>query len=443
MKNLYFSILITLSCFVFVNGQTSDNPWAISIGANLVSVQDDAVDSKIGFGVPAVSLSRYIAGGFSIGAQYSLNSVEVDNADLDYAAIEAILKYNLSEGNVFPYLFAGYGLSNFEKDSSADGIFPSAGTGRTYLGGVGLNFRLSDNMLLNASTSYRSSNEKGSFNHLQHVVGFSYVFGAGDTDKDGVSDKKDECPEVPGLKEFNGCPDTDGDGIPDNKDACPEEAGSPELNGCPDADGDGIADKDDACPDAAGTVEMNGCPDSDGDGVADNIDKCPQEAGDAANDGCPWADRDGDGVADKDDTCPDEAGTVANNGCPEVPQKLVDFLGVENARLLFVVNSAAISEDSKMKLSELAKLMSDYPKASIVIEGHASSDGSMEYNQTLSEKRAESVKNALVEMGVGADRLEAVGYGETKPSSDNNSQGGRAANRRVEFDRKVEIKVAE
>jgi OOP family OmpA-OmpF porin len=443
MKNLYFSILITLSCFVFVNGQTSDNPWAISIGANLVSVQDDAVDSKIGFGVPAVSLSRYIAGGFSIGAQYSLNSVEVDNADLDYAAIEAILKYNLSEGNVFPYLFAGYGLSNFEKDSSADGIFPSAGTGRTYLGGVGLNFRLSDNMLLNASTSYRSSNEKGSFNHLQHVVGFSYVFGAGDTDKDGVSDKKDECPEVPGLKEFNGCPDTDGDGIPDNKDACPEEAGSPELNGCPDADGDGIADKDDACPDAAGTVEMNGCPDSDGDGVADNIDKCPQEAGDAANDGCPWADRDGDGVADKDDTCPDEAGTVANNGCPEVPQKLVDFLGVENARLLFVVNSAAISEDSKMKLSELAKLMSDYPKASIVIEGHASSDGSMEYNQTLSEKRAESVKNALVEMGVGADRLEAVGYGETKPSSDNNSRGGRAANRRVEFDRKVEIKVAE
>ena len=96
MKNIYFSVLISLSCFVFLNGQTSDNPWAISIGANLVSVQEDAVDSKIGFGVPAVSLSRYIAGGFSIGAQYSLNSVEVDNADLDYAAIEAILKYNLS-----------------------------------------------------------------------------------------------------------------------------------------------------------------------------------------------------------------------------------------------------------------------------------------------------------------------------------------------------------
>ncbi len=443
MRNLYFSVITILSCFVFLYGQTSDNPWAISLGANLVSVQDDAVNSKIGFGVPAVSLSRYITGGFSIGAQYSLNSLEVDNADLDYAAIEAILKYNLSEGNFFPYLFAGYGLSNFEKDTAADGIFPSAGSGRTYLGGVGLNFSISDNVLLNASTSFRSSDEKGSFNHLQHVVGFSYVFGAGDTDKDGVSDKKDECPEVPGLKEFNGCPDTDGDGIPDNKDSCPEEAGSQDLNGCPDGDGDGIADKDDVCPNAAGPLEMNGCPDSDDDGVADNIDKCPQEAGDAGNDGCPWADRDGDGVADKDDTCPDEAGTVANNGCPEVPQKLVDFLTGENARLLFVVNSAAISEDSKVKLSELAKLMSDYPKASIVIEGHASSDGSVGYNQKLSEKRAESVKNALVEMGVGADKLDTVGYGETKPSQDNNSIAGRAANRRVEFDRKVEIKVAE
>ena len=49
--------------------------------------------------------------------------------------------------------------------------------------------------------------------------------GAGDADKDGVSDKKDKCPDVFGLKEFEGCPDTDADGIPDNLDGCPEEAG--------------------------------------------------------------------------------------------------------------------------------------------------------------------------------------------------------------------------
>jgi outer membrane protein OmpA-like peptidoglycan-associated protein len=269
------------------------------------------------------------------------------------------------------------------------------------------------------------------------------VFGAEDTDKDGVSDKKDVCPEVPGLKEFDGCPDTDGDGIPDNKDACPEEAGSAELNGCPDTDGDGIADKDDACPEAVGSVEMNGCPDTDGDGVADNLDKCPDAAGDVANNGCPWDDRDGDGVADKDDTCPDEVGDVANNGCPEVPEKLVAFLDSENSTLLFVVDSSLITELSADKLKELNTLLNDYPNANIVIEGHASSDGSMNYNQKLSEKRANSVKEVLVGMGIDASRLETAAFGETRPAADNKTFAGRSANRRVEFDRKVEIKVVE
>jgi outer membrane protein OmpA-like peptidoglycan-associated protein/opacity protein-like surface antigen len=443
MKKLYTIIIMSLVTIFVANAQTSDSPWAVSLGANLVSIQDDSVDASTGFGVPSLSLSRYIAGGFSIGAQYSLNSLEIDKIDADYTAIDAILKYNISEGDIFPYLFAGYGLSNFQTDADSEGLFPSSGSGRTYLGGAGVSFFISDNWIVNASTSYRSSTEKGSFNHLQHVVGFSYVFGAQDTDKDGVSDKKDVCPEVPGLKEFEGCPDTDGDGIPDNKDACPEEAGSAELNGCPDSDGDGIADKDDACPDAAGSAEMNGCPDSDGDGLADNVDKCPQEAGEASNNGCPEDDRDGDGVADKDDACPDEAGAVANNGCPELPEKLAAFMQSENSTLLFVVNSSVVTDESSAKLKELTALLAAYSKVNVVIEGHASSDGSMVYNQTLSEKRANSVKDALVGMGVDASRLETVGYGETKPTADNKTAAGRSANRRVQFERKVQIKVVE
>lgn len=444
MMNKILTIMTFSLATIFVaTAQTSDSPWAVSLGANLVSVQDDSVDSNTGFGVPSLSLSRYIAGGFSIGAQYSMNSLEVDGADLDYSSVEAIIKYNISEGDIYPYLFAGYGLSNFGKETDSDGLFPSTGAGRTYLGGVGLKYQLSDKFHLNVSTSYKSSNEKGSYNHLQHVVGFSYVFGAQDTDQDGVSDKKDICPEVPGLKEFEGCPDTDGDGIPDNKDACPEEAGTAELNGCPDADGDGVADKDDACPDAAGSVEMNGCPDSDGDGLADNVDKCPEKAGDAANNGCPWDDRDGDGVADKDDECPDEAGNAANNGCPAVPEKLLAFLDGENSTLLFVVNSSQITDASNAKINELFELLNSYPNATILIEGHASSDGSMAYNQKLSERRANSVKEALIAKGVDASRLETAAYGETRPSADNKTAKGRMANRRVEFERKVEIKVVE
>ena len=436
-------MIFSMATIFVANAQTSDSPWAVSLGANLVNVQDDSVDASTGFGVPSLILSRYIAGGFSIGAQYSMNSLEIDKVDADYTAVDAILKYNLSEGDIFPYLFAGYGLSNFQTNADSEGLFPSSGAGRTYLGGAGVSFFISDNWIVNASTSYRSSSEKGSYNHLQHVVGFSYVFGAGDTDKDGVSDKKDVCPEVPGLKEFEGCPDTDGDGIPDNKDSCPEEAGPAELNGCPDSDGDGIADKDDACPDAAGSAEMNGCPDSDGDGIADNLDKCPQEAGEAANDGCPEDDRDGDGVPDKDDVCPDEAGDAANNGCPELPEKLITFMKGENSTLLFVVNSAVVTDESSAKLKILTDLLGTYTKVNVVIEGHASSDGSTAYNQTLSEKRANSVKEALMAMGVDASRLETIGYGETKPTEDNSTAAGRTANRRVQFERKVQLKVVE
>lgn len=436
-------MIFSMATIFVANAQTSDSPWAVSLGANLVNVQDDSVDASTGFGVPSLSLSRYIAGGFSIGAQYSMNSLEIDKVDADYTAVDAILKYNLSEGDIFPYLFAGYGLSNFQTDADSEGLFPSNGAGRTYLGGAGVSFFISDNWIVNASTSYRSSSEKGSYNHLQHVVGFSYVFGAGDTDKDGVSDKKDVCPEVPGLKEFEGCPDTDGDGIPDNKDSCPEEAGPAELNGCPDSDGDGIADKDDACPDAAGSAEMNGCPDSDGDGIADNLDKCPQEAGEAANDGCPEDDRDGDGVPDKDDVCPDEAGDATNNGCPELPEKLITFMKGENSTLLFVVNSAVVTDESSAKLKILTDLLGTYTKVNVVIEGHASSDGSTAYNQTLSEKRANSVKEALIAMGVDASRLETIGYGETKPTEDNSTAAGRTANRRVQFERKVQLRVVE
>ena len=443
MKKSYLIMLFCIASLFIANAQTSDSPWAVSLGANLVGVQDDSVDSSVGLGIPTLSLSRYIAGGFSIGAQYSINSIEVDNADLDYSSLDAILKFNLSEGDIYPYLFAGYGLSNFGKETDSDGLFPSTGAGRTYLGGAGVNFFISDNWTSNAGTSYRSTDEKGSYNHLQHVIGFSYVFGAQDTDQDGVSDKKDVCPEVPGLKEFEGCPDTDGDGIPDNKDACPEEAGSAELNGCPDGDDDGIADKDDACPDEAGSAEMNGCPDSDGDGVADNLDKCPEVAGDVANEGCPLDDRDGDGVADKDDVCPDEAGDAANNGCPDIPEKLVSFIGGEKSTLLFVVNSSEITDDSNAKLKELVELLNLYTNASLIIEGHASSDGSMAYNQMLSEKRANSAKEALIGMGIDASRLETAAYGETKPTADNKTRKGRAANRRVKFERNVELKVVE
>lgn len=123
-------------------------------------------------------------------------------------------------------------------------------------------------------------------------IGLSIAVGAKkkkDRDADSVSDRKDRCPDLPGLWVFKGCPDTDLDGIEDKLDACPENAGPKETNGCPDRDGDGIFDNLDACPDQPGLAKFNGCPDTDNDGIPDSDDECPNEAGPIENGGCPQA----------------------------------------------------------------------------------------------------------------------------------------------------------
>ena len=149
-----------------------------------------------------------------------------------------------------------------------------------------------------------------------NTPGLAEFSGCPDTDKDGIADKDDKCVDIPGEARFQGCPDTDNDSIPDPDDACPEIAGKIEFNGCPDTDGDGIPDGDDACPNAAGPIENNGCPDTDNDGLFDFIDDCPTIAGPKENNGCPYPDTDGDGLLDKDDKCPYLAGPIKNQGCP-------------------------------------------------------------------------------------------------------------------------------
>ena len=442
--NTHKTLLITIAFVVFslfTNAQTSENPWAISVGIDLINVQGGDVESGLNFGAPALSLSRYLGAGFSLGAQYSLNNVKNTPEDLGYSSVDGIIKYNLSDGKILPYLFAGYGFSRFEPTSAFDseGSFPSKETSRTGLGGIGVNFDLNDKLAINVSTSYRSDIEGDGYNHLQHIVGLSYSFGSGDADKDGVPDEKDLCPDVPGLKEFDGCPDTDGDGIPDNKDRCPEEAGSEALQGCPDADGDNIADIDDLCPNIAGTAVMNGCPDSDGDGVADNEDRCPNTAGEKANGGCPWTDSDGDGVPDKDDECPEVAGTVANKGCPDEPIELINFINSENNTILFSASSNKLDSDDKVILDIIKGLLDKYQSANIIIEGHASSDGSETYNMRLSEKRAASVKTYLESKGINSDRLSTKSYGETNLLGDNKTARGRSQSRRVNINRSAKV----
>ena len=269
------------------------------------------------------------------------------------------------------------------------------------------------------------------------VAGVSALSGCPDSDGDGISDNEDKCPNLSGTQANDGCPesDDDNDGIPNHLDLCPFDSGEEALNGCPDADGDGVADKDDDCPNVPGSKENKGCPtvvDSDGDGVADNQDECPDEAGLIQFAGCP--DKDGDGIEDSKDQCPNSAGPADNNGCPEIAKEDRETLEIAMRAVQFDLGRSTLKTESFRVLNQVAEIMRKYPDYNLIISGHTDNSGSAPVNQRLSEKRAQTCYEYLISRGISSSRMGYAGYGESRPMADNSSAEGRYLNRRVEFE---------
>ncbi|MCB0633454.1 MAG: OmpA family protein, partial [Lewinella sp.] len=99
----------------------------------------------------------------------------------------------------------------------------------------------------------------------------------------------------------------------------------------------------------------------------------------------------------------------------------------------FETGSAQLTELSRYELDNVAEIMGKYPNMQIELGGHTDSQGDDDSNLRLSEQRAQAVYDYLVNKGVAADRMMAVGYGETKPVDSNDTEDGRANNRRTEF----------
>ena len=180
-----------------------------------------------------------------------------------------------------------------------------------------------------------------------------------------------------------------------------------------------------------GLPEYNGCPDTDGDGIIDSEDRCPKEPGKKEQNGCP--DKDGDTLVDIDDQCPDIAGPVSNNGCPEVTQEVQKQLNDYAKTILFDTGKATIKPESVSVMVDIIQILNEYPNAKFTVEGHTDSVGSNQSNQRLSEARANSVLDFLINEGISANRLQAIGYGEEKPIASNTTKLGRKQNRRVEI----------
>jgi len=237
-----------------------------------------------------------------------------------------------------------------------------------------------------------------------------------DLDKDGIPDSKDN--------------DIDGDGLSNKEEIA---LGSNERSIDTDGDGklDSIEGKKDTDKDGKPDIIESMKSDLDNDGVVDEFD---------ANDYNVNNDSDGDTFSNIDEK---NAGTnpLDKNDYPkpivtdEVKKEFqADISKVLSAgNIEFETDSAKLTLVGKSIVYKVAEVLKKYPHLKVEITGYTDSDGDDKYNLKLSQKRVDAVKAMLVELGIDAKRLKAVGYGESKPLVPNNSPQNKAKNRRVEF----------
>ncbi len=237
---------------------------------------------------------------------------------------------------------------------------------------------------------------------------------------------------------------------PDNTPKLKKPIDKVSLDADRDTDGDGFPDEADDCPtikeDGKPPHPSDGCPDldKDDDGILDKVDKCPLVKEDfdgiEDEDGCPEKDADKDGILDVDDACPLVKGVKhedpEKNGCPPEKKKKI-FVGRNEIQLLepiqFEYNKSTILEVSFSILDEVVALMKERESLKLGIYGHTDNQGAAAYNKALSDRRAAAVVKYIADKGISKDRMESAGYGMEQPVADNNTDEGRAKNRRVEF----------
>jgi len=243
----------------------------------------------------------------------------------------------------------------------------------------------------------------------------------GDADGDGLSEPEEELFGTDPAKY-----DTDGDGLSDGDEVLKYTTNP--LNA--DTDGDGLTDANELQ-----RYKTNPrVSDTDGDGLADGEEI--RLGIDPLN-----PDTDGDGILDGRDLCPTHPETKNDfeddDGCPDTAPKPLDLPKLGQIMILenieFATGKATILPSTLPALDEIAKAMKQNGSMRFEIGGHTDSTGSADANMLLSQQRAESVRNYLVKKGIDAVRMTAHGYGPTQPIAPNDTEEGRARNRRIEF----------
>ncbi len=384
MNYKYGFAVALLACAVAMPAQAQDN----YVSGTAVYTDDDRnrlVDDQLG-GVE-LSLGRYFTDHLALEGRVGTHSLD-GNDDLRLVEFGLNAKWAFARENRFsPYLLLGIGTLDADSDIFGD----DSGRFTTYGFGADIKFNNSP-LSANAEYRFRESDQFGQdFGDQVFAIGLNYRFG-----------KSKSMPAPPPAP-------VDGD-----------------------ADGDGVKDSMDECPNtpAGYRVDSRGCPmDSDGDGVIDALDECPNTYRGAEVDakGCEMDD-DADGVVNRLDECPDSApgAVVDRKGC-----EIEDVIELEGVN--FETNSDRLLPSSSAQLDDVVDALKRYPQLVVEVAGHTDSQGDAGYNQGLSERRANTVRDYLIRGGANGDNLSAKGYGESEPVADNSSAEGRAENRRVEL----------
>lgn len=259
--------------------------------------------------------------------------------------------------------------------------------------------------------------------------------------------------EVQGFQSFNRVEtliekpieqDTDGDGVPDKKDACPDEPGLKENKGCPegivppekafrlDRDKDGILNDVDKCPDLAGTEEEEGCPPNPHKTI-ENLNMSPkvqaiklenppmpaifeaQTPPTEISASQPNRDADHDGVKNSEDKCPFTPGTKSKLGCPDLSETETNILHSIEEDVTFETIQSKLSENAKASLEALSVMITiPFPNTSVRFSVYADEYGWHQDNVNLSIERGKSIEKYLIEKGIDRSRIRLQYFGDLR-----------------------------
>ena len=417
VRNLAANLLIF---FLYQNAlsQNLNSQWNIFIGGNSVDLfpagagkdapyypQGEIFEDFLNVGDhwnssgKSVSISKSFFRTFALGVNVSVNNITkiegYNNIDYPYYAGEVFAKKTFrTKKKLQPYLKVGYGITGIDRGIFGDTISFSQYFSRTISPGIGIQIKLTKNIGIELQSSFQNAVDFKGIKHFRHQAGIYLAAGNRDKDDDGVFNRKDKCPKIPG---------------------------SAELFGCPDSDDDGVADPDDNCPNEIGTIKNNGCPEKIEDIEKVEILSDQESTTISETESSTLEDSSKSLVETEQDSYKDSKDGQAS----ESDQNLSIYFPADSYRILGRKTFDILADVRDYLTSKMDKY--------IILQGYASGEGDEEYNLELSKSRANAVKDYLIFLGIEPVRIEVKAFGASGFVNEQSSEKERLFNRRVEI----------